>query len=375
MSLNDYPDISRAAVLPAYGKPVEVREINVPKLEAGALLVKVEVCTMCGTDVHIAAGDFKEVGNSQVPLVLGHEIVGRIVALGEGRATDSLNRPLVVGDLIAWAYGWCERCYWCTIAKQPTLCENQRMYGWGPADVHPYLTGGYAEFCYVMPICKTIKIPEGLEPHVAASATCAFRTIVHAYEEIGAIACTDTVVVQGSGPVGLYALAYAIQMGARQTVCIGAPEPRLAIAESWGATLVLDVTTTTLTERQDAIRAITDGRGADLVVECSGAAAAFEEGLDLVRAGGRYLVVGASEPRPSQVYATYFNTRQLTVLGTVSADVSHYYRALQFLADHQDRFDFSTMLGNRYRLDQVNDALNAMRSAREAKPVILPSAV
>jgi L-iditol 2-dehydrogenase len=374
VSLADYPDQSRAAVLPGYGQPVEVWDINVPKLEPGALLVQVAACTMCGTDVHIADGDFEEIGSSRVPLVLGHEIVGRIVALGEGRATDSLNRPLAKGDLIAWAYGWCDRCYWCTIAKQPTLCENQRMYGWGPADEHPYLTGGYAEFCYVMPICKTVKVPDELEARVAASATCALRTIIHAYEEIGTIRPTDTIVIQGSGPVGLYGLAYAIQMGARQTVCIGAPDSRLVIAASWGANLVLDVTATTVAERREAVREITDGRGADIAVECSGAAAAFEEGLDLVRTGGRYLIVGASEPRPSQIYATHFNTRQLTVVGTVSADVSHYYRALQFLVDHRDRFDFPVMLGHEYRLDQVNDALDSMRTAREAKPVILPPA-
>lgn len=369
-----YPEKSRAAVLPAYGQPVEVWEIDVPPLEPGALLVKVEACTMCGTDVHIMDGDFEEVGSSHVPLVMGHEIVGRVVALGAGRETDSLNRPLAVGDLIAWAYGWCDRCYWCTIAKQPTLCENQRMYGWGPADKHPYLTGGYAEYAYVMPICKTVKVPEGLEPRVAASATCAFRTMIHAYEEAGMIRPTDTVVVQGSGPVGLYGLAYAIQMGARKVVNIGAPDDRLAIARSWGADLVLDVFSTSVEERREAILELTDGRGADLVVECSGRAAAFEEGMDLIRLGGKYLVVGAAERKPSPIRATNFNQRQLTVLGTISADVSHYYRALQFLADHGDRFDFSALLGNTYGIDQVNEALASMRAAREPKPVIVPHA-
>jgi threonine dehydrogenase-like Zn-dependent dehydrogenase len=353
--------------------PMEVWDIEVPELEPGAILVKVEACTMCGTDVHIADGDFEEIGSSHVPLVMGHEIVGRIVALGEGRTTDSLNRPLAEGDLIAWAYGWCDRCYWCTIAKQPTLCANMRMYGWGPADKHPYLTGGYAEYCYVMPICKTVKVPEGLDPRVAASATCAFRTMIHAYEDLGPIKPSDTVVIQGSGPVGLYALAYASQMGARQTIVIGAPEARLAIAERWGADVIVDVTATTLEERRARVLELTDGRGADIVVECSGVTAAFEEGMDLIRRGGRYLVVGASERRKAQIDASYINQKQIALVGTVSADVSHYYRALQFLADHGDRFDFAALLGNTYGLDQVGDALQAMREAREAKPVIVPS--
>lgn len=368
----DYPTQSRAAVLRAYRQPVEVWEIDVPELEPGAILVRVEACTMCGTDVHMAGGDFEELGTSHVPLVMGHEIVGRIVALGAGRETDSLNRPLAEGDLIAWAYGWCDRCYWCTIAKQPTLCENMRMYGWGPADKHPYLTGGFAEYCYVMPICKTVKVPDGLDPALAASSTCAFRTMIHAYEEAGMIRPSDTVVVQGSGPVGLYGVAYALQMGARQIVCIGAPASRLAIASEWGADLILDVQDTSVQERRMQVLELTDGRGADLVVECSGFTAAFEEGIDLVRRGGRYLIVGQAERRRASIDATSINLKQISLVGTVSADVSHYYRALQFLTDHGDRFDFSRALGNNYRLDEVNDALQSMREAQEPKPVIRP---
>jgi threonine dehydrogenase-like Zn-dependent dehydrogenase len=136
---------------------------------------------------------------------------------------------------------------------------------------------------------------------------------------------------------------------------------------------VLDVFSTSVEERREAVLELTDGRGADLVVECSGRAAAFEEGIDLIRLGGKYLVVGAAERKPSPIRATLFNQRQLTILGTISADVSHYYRALQFLADHGDRFDFGALLGNTYGLDQVNDALASMRAAREPKPVIVPN--
>jgi D-arabinose 1-dehydrogenase-like Zn-dependent alcohol dehydrogenase len=360
MATDGYPKTSRAAILRAYGEPLEVGEIDVPALEAGAILVEVAASTMCGTDVHMADGDYAEIGTSHLPIVMGHEIVGRIVALG-GDVTDALNRPLALGDLIAWAYGWCDRCYWCTVAKQPTLCENRTLYGWGPADRHPYLTGGYAEYCYVLPICKPVRVPDGLDPRVAASATCPIRA-------------TDTVVIQGSGPVGLYALAWAIRMGARQTVCIGAPASRLAIAGRWGADHTVDLATTTVAERRELIRELTDGRGADLVVDCSGPAAAFEEGLDLIRNGGRYLVVGQAEGRLSKIHATTINMRQLTLVGSLSGDVSHYYRALQFLADNADRFDFSQLLGDTYGLHEVNEALASMRAARETKPVILPGA-
>jgi L-iditol 2-dehydrogenase len=366
------PAETRAAVLVDYEKPLEVRSLPVPPPEPKAAIVKVEASTMCGTDVHIWRGEYAAAGLSKLPLVPGHEIVGRIAELGSERTVDALNRPLAEGDLVAWSYAWCGSCYWCTIAKQPTACENARMYGWGPADKAPYITGGFAEYAYIMPPCSIVKVPEGLDPAVAASATCAFRTIIHGYEKIGRIETHETVVVQGSGPVGLYALAFAIQSGARQTIMIGAPETRLDIARRWGADVVLDVQNGDPATRREQVLELTDGRGADLVVECSGANAAFVEGMDLVRRGGRYLIIGASEPRPVEIRPTYFNLRQLTVAGTMSGDVSHYYRALTFLHDHQDRFSFGDLLGSRYSLDQVGEALDGMESMREIKPVIIP---
>jgi D-arabinose 1-dehydrogenase-like Zn-dependent alcohol dehydrogenase len=366
------PTKTRAAILVDYEKPLEVRSIDVPAPEPNAAIVRVEASTMCGTDVHIWHGDYKAAGLSKVPLIPGHEIVGRIVELGKERKVDALNRPLAEGDLVAWSYAWCGSCYWCTVAGQPTACENARMYGWGSAGTFPYITGGFAEYAYVMPQCSIVKVPEGIDPAVAASATCAFRTIVHGYEKIGRIGTHETVVVQGSGPVGLYALAFAIQSGARQTIMIGAPEARLTIARRWGASTVLDIETSSIESRREQVMQLTEGRGADLAVECSGRNAAFVEGLDLLRRGGRYLVIGASEPRPALVRPTYFNLGQLTVAGTMSGDIPHYYRALQFLADHQDRFSFGDLLGSRFSLEQVGDALDGMESMREIKPVVVP---
>ena len=366
------PKETAAAVLVSYNEPLEVRSIKIPEPEPRAAIVRVEVSTMCGTDVHIWRGEYASSGLSKLPLIPGHEIVGRVVALGSERRVDALNRPLAEGDLVAWAYAWCGECYWCTVAKQPTACERARMYGWGPADQPPYITGGFSEYAYVMPQCGIVKVPDGLDPALAASGSCAFRTIVHGYEKIGRIDTSDTVVIQGSGPVGLYALAYAIQSGARRTVVIGAPETRISIAKKWGADVVFDIQKSQLSERREHILDMTDGRGADLIVECSGAGAAFVEGMDLLRRGGRYLVIGQADPRTVEIHATHFNLRQLTVSGTMSGDISHYYKALNFLRDYQAKFSFTDLLGSRNSLEQVGDALDALESMREMKPIIIP---
>jgi len=160
-------------------------------------------------------------------------------------------------------------------------------------------------------------------------------------------------------------------LGIAQIIVIGAPVDRLDVARRWGATTVIDVMSTTSEERAETVYSLTDGRGADIVAECSGVAPAFTEGLALARRGGHVLVVGASDPRPSEVRATNFNMRQISVSGSVSADISHFWRAFEILVDHAEDFDFEAVLGDEYTLDTVGDALAAI--ARGAmKPVVRP---
>ena len=363
---------SAAAVLIEYGEPLEIREIDVPEPEPMAIIVRVEAATLCGTDAHMARGDYAAAGFSKIPLIMGHEVVGRVVQLGAGRSTDSLGRPLEEGDLIAWAYSWCGECYWCTIALQPTLCINARRYGWGPLSDFPHLTGGFAEYAYIMPRCKVTKVPLGVDPAVAASATCSLRTAIHGYDRVGGISTSETVIIQGSGAVGLYALAYAIASGANRTIVIGAPTNRLEIASAWGADVVLDVESTSPSERRTQILEITEGRGADLVAECAGTRAALQEGFDLLRPGGRYLVIGQSDPRPVELRGMDFNVKQLTVVGSLGADIPAYNKALEFLKRKRDAFDFTELLGDTYRLSSVTQALESIATGREIRPVIEP---
>jgi len=365
------PQQSLAAVLSAYQEPVAVHEITIPALEPGAALVEVVASTICGTDVHIRRGDFPMFAH--LPLVMGHEIVGRVVALGPERRVDAVGMPLREGDLVAWAYAWCGECFWCTVARQPTLCEHPRMYGWGSAAEFPYLTGGFSQYVYVMPRCDMVHVPEGVDPAVAAAATCSFRTVVHGFERLGAIEPWETIVIQGSGPVGLWSLAWSVVAGARQVIVLGAPESRLAVARRWGAGMTLNILETTVEERRAAIMAATEGRGPDIVVEASGASNALPEGLALVRRGGRYLVIGQGDPRPASIDGRWINTKQLSIVGLLSGEVRHYWKAMQFLAQYGDRFPFADLLGQRYRLAEVNHALDRMQAMAELKPVVVPN--
>lgn len=367
------PTTSRAAMLRGYGEAVVIDELPVPPLEPGAALVSVDAATVCGTDVHIRNGRFEA---SKLPLVLGHESTGTIVALRD-RERDANDQPLREGDRVVFAYPWCGRCYWCTIAREPTMCTSAQMYGWGPSDGPPFLTGAFSEYVYVRPECHVLRVPESLDTGVVASSTCALRTVFHGFERLHQagrpLGPDDTVVILGSGAVGLYALAVCMAHGAGQVILAGAPQARLDIGTRWGADVVVDVTATTLQQRRELVLDHTQGRGADVVIDCAGPPQAFREALEFVRRAGRVLEIGIGDLSEVAVPPYYFNIKMISVIGNLSGSVPHFYRALRFLQRHAERFDFAELLSGRYDLEHVEDALAAVASQEAIKPVITPS--
>lgn len=369
----ELPKKSRAAVLKAPRERVEIREIEILSPEPGAMIAQVEAATICGTDVHIWQGNLVP----EWPVGMGHEMVGRIAALGKGVVRDAGDQPLQVGDRIVWAYPWCGKCFYCTVARQPSLCPYASKNGWRSAEKHPYLSGGFADYCYILPECRPVRVPEGVDSKVAASATCALRTIVHGFERLyalGGFGVQPTVAVLGTGPVGLYAVAMSIASGAGQTISIGAPKLRVELARKWGAACAINLEEVTdPRERIEMVKKRTGGRGADIVIEAAGPAAAFQEGLEMVRRGGQYLVIGQTSNKSIEFYPRKVNLDMLQIVGVVSAHVEHFYKALQFLKNHQDRFRFSDMITNTYPLEQVNEALESMAALQEIKPAIVPA--
>lgn len=360
---------SRAVVLESYEAGPMVRELAVGPPAAGGLLVQIEAATVCGTDVHIAHGTFSHL--ARLPLLMGHEGCGRVVELGAGVTSDATGSPLAPGDLVVWAHNWCGRCYYCAVAKQPTLCENTMGYGWGPyADS---LNGTFSEYLHVAPESRVLKVPGAVGAALASSATCALRTIMHALSRLPSVRFSDTVVVLGAGPVGLYAAAAAQAAGAYQTILMGAPASRLAAAEGWGLTDRLDIEATTADERVDRVLDLTMGRGADLVLECAGPPSAFTEALRMVRKGGTTMVIGQAHGQDVPVDTTAVKVRQLTVATSLSAEITHFHDALRFLERHAERLGLEQAVTSTvYGLEEIELALDAMASGSETKPVIDP---
>lgn len=366
------PESARAAVLRRFGAPLEIEDVPAPgQIEPGALLVEVDACSICGTDVHLAAGELAL--RVDLPVILGHEMVGRVAAMGPGADVDSLGQPVRVGDRVTWSHTSCGHCFYCTVEHQPTLCSNRRAYMFESMERPPHLVGGFAEYCYVWPESGRVRIPDVVDDDLASMSSCAFRSVMNALDQTGEISPQHTVAVQGVGPLGLLACAVLEVAGVRRVIAIGAPEARLALAREFGAEATISIEETPdPAERRARIRAETDGRGPDVVFDFTGAPQAFREGLEMVRPGGRYMVVGQLGDGEATLAPSLITKKNLTVLGSFSADIRHYWKALRFLERHHADLPFHKVISNRYALDEVNTALARMRAFEEIKPVLYP---
>jgi threonine dehydrogenase-like Zn-dependent dehydrogenase len=176
------------------------------------------------------------------------------------------------------------------VTRTPTRCEQRRVYGITDSAAEG-LFGGWSQAIYLEPGVSIAALPDGVPPETYISGGCGLITAVHAIER-AALLLGDTVLVQGTGAVGLSVIALAKLSGASRVVAFGAPADRLSLATAMGADVVVDVTRTAIEQRHEQIRGLTSGLGVDVAIEAAGSARAVEEALDLIRDGGRYVIAG-----------------------------------------------------------------------------------
>jgi len=354
----------RAAVITAHNQPVEIQRVPIPELEPGALLVRIAASTLCGTDVHRWHGPLAP--DDSLPIITGHEPCGFIEAIN-GERTDILGNPVKPGDRIVWSYVSCGHCYYCNVALQPCICRARASWGHNRSDRPPYLLGSCAEYMYVPPPCQIIRVPDEVSSASAAASACAYRTVMHGFDKLGALKSHETVVIQGSGPLGNFATAVARDHGAKQVLVIGAPAARLEVTKRMGADAVLNLEeVTNPQDRRKWVRDRTAGRGADVVIQVANNLA-VPEGLTLLRDGGRYVCIGAGGNADIAVNRL---PSEMTFHTIRSGEPRHWLQAIDFLASRKNTFPFEEMITASYTLDQVNEALQAMASYQVVKAVI-----
>ncbi|MEI9954609.1 MAG: zinc-binding dehydrogenase [Pseudomonadota bacterium] len=348
--------------------PLELREFEIPPAEAGGAVVKVVVGGICGTDVHLRKGEFP----LAEPITLGHEGIGEIVDLGGGRAVDYAGVPVSVGDRVYWCpSNYCHHCYYCTVVKNFAACENQPIL----SHARTGAWGSYADYAFLPSGMPFYRVPDGVPVDALIAFGCALPAVLQAFDRLGRITSLETVVVQGSGPIGLAATLMAHLSGARRVITIGAPAHRLEMARRFGADETLLVGNQSEKDLIARVRELTDGRGPDIIVEAAGHLSAFTQGLEMIARNGRYLLIGlwaGADKVPVDPHALVRHS--VRVIGSDRAEGEHYYQALKIVERNWHRFPFTEIVTHRFSLEDAESGLRAVARGETLKAVVVPGA-
>ncbi|MGW2539804.1 zinc-binding dehydrogenase [Kitasatospora sp. NPDC001574] len=314
----------RAAVWSGPSRGFTLVPQPLPSLRPGEALVRIELATICGSDLHTIAGDRP----TPLPTVLGHEAVGVIEDVaGPLHMID--GRPARPGQRVTWTIGTsCGSCRRCTRGV-PQKCESVRKYGHEAITDHWRYNGGLATHCHLLPGTGLVPVPDELPAAVAAPANCATATVAAAARRVG-LSPGDSVVVIGCGMLGLTAVALARELGVRRIVACDLDGNRRELALAFGATAACS---------PSRIAEHTRTHGADVVLELSGDSRAVQCALDIVGVDGRVALVGSVSPGPKVHFAPDTFVRNLSrLIGSHNYTVDDLAEAVRFLAvsAHQD---------------------------------------
>lgn len=361
----------RAAVMSSPHAPIEMREIPAPVLGDGEAMLRTLYSEVCGTDVHLHEGRLSGV---PYPIIPGHVSIGHIEQL-RGTITDIDGVPFREGDLVTFldVHETCGHCHECLVTKQTTRCAHRKVYGitYG---VNDGPLGGWAEQIWMKRGVNMLRIPAGVDPIRFMAGGCGIVTAMHAVERAG-VKLGHSVAVLGVGPVGQAALALAKLSGAHPVIAIGDPQSRREFASSMGATATIGLDLPAA-ERAARVRELTGGRGVDIVIEAAGVPDAVTQALDLVRDGGRVVVVGQYTDAGTTTLNPHLqiNRKHAEIFGCWGCDYSHFHRALQILAHQGSALPWEAGITARFPLERANDALAAVASRSVVKAIITPNA-
>ncbi len=370
----------RAAVMTQPGR-IELRRFPLLDPGPGAVVLEMAMSGICGTDKHTFRGEVLQYAGTpherqiEYPLICGHENVGRVAATGGG-VRDSEGRPLVPGDrVVPGANVSCGRCWYCQSGQPYYMCERLEDYGnsLGCA-APPHLFGGWSEYMYLLPGTRLFRVPDELPDHVAVLTEP--MAVTHGFERARRLNDTfaETVVVFGVGPLGMCHLIKARLMGAGRIIAIDRLPSRLARAGDFGADLVLDADKLAGEELLARVHEATGGRGADIVLDCSGVPETFVASLRMVRVGGTVVEAGAFvDMGPVNINPNAdICAKSVSVLGIGGETAESYRPAMELLARNLDRLPLDRFVSHRMQLEQAQAALELAQRDEALKVVLTP---
>ena len=344
------PASCRAAVFERAGEPLLLKQFAVPTPREREALVRVEGCTICGSDLHTMSGRRIE----PTPSILGHEVVGEIAALGSPPPTDLEGGELHPGDRVTWST--CVSCSECDRCKNglPQKCRKLSKYGHSIADGHGALSGGLAEFILLRAGSAIVKLPDSLPLDVACPINCATATVAAAIRKAGPIQ-HQSVCVFGAGMLGLTATAMAKKQGSNHVVVCDPELRRLELAKQFGAdqTVLWPASFETLCATNDG----TALSGFDVLLEMSGSEDAVESLFGLAEIGARLVLVGSvksSRPIPLDPERVVRNWN--SIHGVHNYAPQDLKSAVEFISQNHQEFPFAGLVERSFPLEDINAA-------------------
>lgn len=309
----------KALLLSEY-KKLELTDIPQPEIGPEDILVQVQACGICGSDIHGWDGSS---GRRVPPLVMGHEAAGIVAAVG------NQVQNFQEGDRVTFdSTVWCGKCRFC-LGGRPNLCDNRMVLGVSCGDYRRY--GCFAEYVSV-PARICCQLPDGL-PFEHAALIEAVSVAVHAANRTP-VALGDTAIVVGSGMIGLLVIQAIKQKGCGKVIATDLNDERLKLAAKLGADVTINVSEEDAVAR---VKELTQGRGADVALEVVGATPTIKSAIDCTRKGGSVTIVGNLAPSielPLQSVVT----RELNIFGSC-ASAGEYPACVDLLASGRIRVE------------------------------------
>src|SRR6201995_1157593 len=311
-----------------------IEEVPVPVAGAGEVIVKVDVCGICGTDVHILRGHFPV---PNLPLIPGHEFSGRVAQIGSGVEWLSLD-DFVTADINTG----CDRCYYCR--------HQLRMFCPQLSQIGFHRNGAFAEYVKA-PAAAVYQLPDDMSPEHAAYVE-PLACAVHGQERAD-LRPGSTVVIIGGGPMGLVHIQLSRLRGATRIIATELNPTRRAKAAALGADIVVDPATD---DAVAVVRELTEGRGADCVIEAVGSVRTYRDAFDMVRVGGTVVAYGAAPSdqelalRPFDIYS-----KELTIVGSYAGTYATWPDAIELI--RAGRFDPDQIISNVVPLADLVDGI------------------
>ncbi|MFW9930311.1 MAG: zinc-binding dehydrogenase [Candidatus Thorarchaeota archaeon] len=349
---------------------ISVKTREPPILENGAIVLETIYSELCGTDVHLRHNKLLGV---PYPIIPGHVSIGKVIEK-QGKVKDIQGNLIEEGTIATFldVHETCNHCYYCLVAKASTRCPKRKVYGitYSSADG---LLGGWSEKIYLKPGVKILPLPRNFDPRTYIAGGCALPTAIHAIERAN-IPLGATVLVQGSGPVGLMVALLAKIKGAYEVIMTGAPDFRLEIAKSFGVNTTIDITKLPLSDRLQIISELTDKQGPDITIEASGNPLAVSEGLKITREAGTMVVVGQYTDNGEIQFNPHsdLNKKHLNLLGSWGSDFSHFYLAIKTLIKYEKDYPWQSIISKEYGLNNLNQALNELETLQIMKGIVNP---